>query len=465
MNILLVDDEASIRRGIAAFLKMEEHSVTEASSGIEALRCCQSGCFDLVISDVRMPEMDGLSLLTSLREQGMDVPVIIMTAYATVEDAVRAVRQGADDYLTKPLNLDELQVKIKRLQWKLDLVRENRQLRERLGQLEFPDMIGISKAMRDVQHAIARVARDPDVSVMICGESGTGKELVARAVHARSPRRERRFLAINCGAFSEDLLASELFGYRQGAFTGAVRDKEGIFRAAHRGTLFLDEVGEMSPGMQTKLLRVLQERCVQPVGGTDSVAVDVRIIGASNKDLWALTRQGAFREDLYYRLNVVEIQLPPLREHPEDIPLLIEHYLNLYGETRQKPLRFAQSTHRFLQSYPWPGNVRELENMVRMLLVTCEGETVRLEDLPRQLRRTDMDRITAESDDWLDLEFRTAQKQVLRRFEANYLRHHLEKNDGNISRTAARIGLSRVALHRKLRELDDPESADPSPGP
>jgi len=452
MKIMLAEDETSTRRGIAAFLQSEGHQVQEAPDGKAAWAHCQGQAFDLVVTDVRMPEMGGLELLARLRESARPVPVIVITAFATVEEAVRAVREGAEDYLTKPLNLDELSVKIRRLEWKLSMLQENRQLKDRLNRLEFPEMIGVSKSMRDIQRAIQRVAGDPDIGVMIYGESGTGKELVARTIHGRSQRAARPFVDINCAAFSDELLESELFGYRKGAFTGAFRDKEGIFQAAHSGSLFLDEVSEMSPRMQSKLLRVLQERVIQPVGGTTRVPVDVRIIGASNQDLLKMVGEGKFREDLYYRLNVVEIHLPPLRERRDDVPLLVQHFHARFASGRPTPLRFAPEAHDLLVRYDWPGNVRELENLVRMLLVTHEGEVVTGDSLPEKFRGP----AAPGPGSWESFceirDFKTALASLQARFEVEFLTRHLRANGGNISRTAASIGLSRVALHQKINQ-------------
>jgi len=452
MNILLVEDDDSTRKGVAAFLKSEGHHVSEASTGARALPMCQRETFDLIISDVRMPEMGGLELLSKLREFAITIPVIMITAYATVEDAVTAVQNGADDYLTKPLNLDELALKIERLEQRQLLLRENRQLKDRLGRLEFPEMIGAGKAMQEIQSWIHRLENDPDVSVMIYGESGTGKELVARTVHQRSQRVEKPFVDINCAAFSDELLESELFGYKKGAFTGAYRDKEGIIQSAHGGTMFLDEVGEMSPRMQSKLLRVIQEHTIQPVGSTSSCRVDVRILGASNKNLHNLVEEGTFREDLYYRLNVVEIHIPPLWERRDDIPLLIQHFLQKFLRKRKKPLRFTQAAYDLLRQYPWPGNVRELENLVRMLVVTCESEDVDGDNLPEKIRTKKETTPKAWRTILRQNDYKTALHNMMANFETEFLRHHLQKNHGNISKTAQSIGLSRVAVHKKLKQ-------------
>ncbi len=453
MKILLVEDDATTRKGIRVFLDREGHKVVEAENGKLALQSLRQERPDLIISDVMMPEMNGLELLRALGEEGIRVPVIMVTAYASVQDAVQAVKNGAEDYLTKPLNLEELKIRIGKIESKMELLAENRRLIERLKSLEFPEMVGVSKAMREVQELINRVAADPDVSVMITGESGTGKELAARAIHNRSARAEKPFVAVNCAAFPENLLESELFGYKRGAFTGAYRDKVGYFQAARQGTLFLDEVGDMSPNMQAKLLRVLQEGTMQPLGGTHTVAVDVRIIGASNKNLAQLVEDGLFREDLYYRLNVVEITVPPLRERQEDIPLLIEYFLAGFARDGGRQLIFSSGTMDLLLGYSWPGNVRELENLLRRLLVTCKAGEVRSADLPEKIRRSSLPTGASENSPLQIGNYKTALEQAVQKFEKDFLSHHLLLHGGNITRTAAAIGLSRVALHKKIKQL------------
>jgi DNA-binding NtrC family response regulator len=386
MRILLAEDDDATRKGILMFLRGEGYEVTPASGGLEALSCLGRERFDFIISDIRMPGMDGLALLERLRADALQIPVIMMTAFATVEQAVKALQSGADDYLVKPLNLDELLMRIRRIEAKLSLIRENRNLKDRLQRLESPRMVGAGKSIQEVHKAIARLGDDPDVPVVIYGESGTGKELVARQIHSQSLRSERPFVDISCAALSDELLESELFGHKKGAFTGAYRDKQGLLQAAHRGTLFLDEVSEMSLRMQSRLLRFLQEHTVLPVGATSTTAVDTRVLGASNKKLQDLVKEGKFREDLYYRLNVVEIHLPPLRERTEDIPLLVRHFIEKYAGNRT-PKQLSHEAFSCLEKYPWPGNVRELENMIRALLVQCEADEVSLGDLPARVRQ------------------------------------------------------------------------------
>ncbi len=449
MKIILAEDDPIMRSGIETFLKSQGHQVDAVGTGNAALQRCRETVPDLILSDVKMPEMDGLSLLAKLQEEGISLPVIIMTAFATVEDAVLAMKNGAEDYLTKPLDLEELKIRIQKIQQKISLLKENRELKKRLRAWEIPEIVGVSKPIREVLKKISSVAKDADVAVMIYGESGTGKELVARSIHALGERSQRPFLAVNCAAIPDDLLESELFGYRKGAFTGAYRDKDGVFQEADGGTLFLDEVSEMSPRMQAKLLRVLQEGQFQVLGSPSQIRVDVRIIGASNRDLKQMIETGNFREDLYYRLNVVEILLPPLRKRPEDIPLLIEHFLN-----GRRTLIFPEATLEVLQKYPWQGNVRELENLVRMLQATTEGDTVHPEHLPEKIVAGASLSALNWKELWKKKDFQAALHQAIENFEREFLGYHLKKNNLNISQTATAINLSRVSLYKKIKQYD-----------
>ena len=451
MRILLAEDDESTRKGVALFLRDEGHEVTSVPNGAEALAELRRDGRDLIISDVRMPVLDGLGLLNRLRQEGIATPVIVMTAFATVEEAVAALHAGADDYLTKPLNLDELALRIARLEARLSLQRENLRLKDRLHSIEFPLLVGGGKAMQEIHKSIARLSDSPDVPVMVYGESGTGKELVARTIHSQSRRSEHPFFDISCASLPDELLESELFGHRKGAFTGAFRDKQGILQAAHRGTLFLDEVSEMSPRMQSRLLRFLQEHTVLPVGSTTSTTVDARVVGASNRDLLAMVRAGTFREDLFYRLNVVEIHLAPLRQRPEDIPLLLSHFVEKHSGAQARRLRFSREVYDCLETHAWPGNIRELENLVRVLLVDCRDGEVRLQDLPARLRPAGAAAPARETESWQQLSYQAALHRTVAAFEEQFLRAHLARHEGNISRTAAAIGLSRVALHKKIK--------------
>lgn len=323
MQILLVDDDLNIRNGIAHFLRSEGHQIIEASDGEEALKRLDKNVVDLIVTDLKMPKMSGMDLLKSIRANRDLIPVIIVTAFASVEDAVTAMQIGANDYLTKPLNLKELQIKIAKIEARILLEKENEILKSQLKAFEFPDMIGFSKAMQDVKSLIQQISRDDTIPVLITGESGTGKELAAKSIHQYSHRKNRPFVAVNCAAFPEHLLESELFGYTKGAFTGAQKDKTGFFQAADKGTLFLDEISEMTIAMQAKLLRALQDQKILPLGSTTPMPVDVHILSATNKNIPELIDNGKFREDLYYRLNVVEVHLPPLKDRHGDIPVLM----------------------------------------------------------------------------------------------------------------------------------------------
>jgi DNA-binding NtrC family response regulator len=452
MRILLAEDDDATRKGIVMFLRAEGYEINAVSGGMEALTSLQRESYDLIISDIRMPGMDGLTMLNRLRQQGVQTSILMITAYATVEEAVRALHAGADDYLTKPLNLDELTVRIQRIASKLSLVRENRQLKDRLQRIEFPQMVGAGKAMQEIQKSMDRLADDPNVPVMIYGESGTGKELVARTIHCRSLRSQQPFVDVSCAAFSDELLESEMFGYKKGAFTGAHQDKQGLLQAAHRGTLFLDEVADMSPRMQSRLLRFLQEHTFLPVGGIANVSVDARLIGASNQNLQDLVRAGKFREDLYYRMNVVEIHLRPLRERPEDIPLLVRHFIGKHSGNCHKSMRLTPSAYDCLEKHAWPGNVRELENLVRVLMVECEKEDIGVEDLPLRLRPAHETESIKPGPAHHEADYQSALQTAITSFEREFLSYHLAKNQGNISKTATVIGLSRVALHRKIKQ-------------
>jgi len=452
MKILLADDDENLRKGLINFLQREGFEIVPVPNGKLALEAATQNRFDLIISDVQMPEMSGLELLENLRKKNIQTPIIIITAFATVENAVKAMQIGADDYVTKPLNLLELKIRIDKIRKSLDMRDENKKLKEKLRSIQYPEIVGVSKAIYEVRAMIHKVAADKDVSVMIYGASGTGKEVVAKNVHLNSIRRDNPFVAINCAALPDELLESELFGYEKGAFTGAVNTKVGLFQTADGGTLFLDEVGEMSQRLQAKLLRVLEDYTIQPLGSTKQNKIDVRVIGASNKKLIDLVKANSFREDLYYRLHVVEINLPLLKERREDIPLLINHFLQ--DEGGSKLITFSAKAVSLLQHYSWPGNVRELQNMVRMLQVIYPAQEITDEIIPDVIIR-DVDTM---QHDWGELfdnnDFQSAQKQAIEIFERKFLEFHLRKNDGNITKTAENINLSRVSLYKKIKQYD-----------
>ena len=382
-KILVIDDDTSLRRVLEYNLQEEGYEVQTASSGEEGLYRFGQSQPGLVITDMKMSGMDGLMVLKSIKERSAETLVIIITAFGTVDVAVEAMKAGAHDYITKPFNRDELKLTVKKALEFSGLAQENKRLKNELSdKSDFRTMIGTSKEMEKVFDVIRKVS-DTEASVLITGESGTGKELVARSIHANSSRRDAPFVAINCAAIPRDLLESELFGHVKGAFTGAVRDKTGKFQLADGGTLFLDEVGDLPVELQPKLLRALQEREVERVGGTKAEKLDVRVLSATNLDVDKATAEGTFREDLYYRLSVIPIHLPPLRDRRKDIPVLIRHFCNKHGGEK---ISFHQDAMETLVRYPWPGNVRELENTVERLLIMRDGNVITAEGLPDKFR-------------------------------------------------------------------------------
>jgi two-component system NtrC family response regulator len=385
-TILIVDDEKNYLLVLSAVLEEEGYEVLTALSGPEALEIQKSSDLDLVLTDMKMPGMDGIELLEHIKTRDPDLPVIMMTAHGTVDKAVEAMQKGAYSYILKPFDNERLILYVKRAISVYQVVKENRRLRSAVeSQYQFGNIIGKSKAMRDVFETIQKVA-PASATVLIEGESGTGKELVAKSIHFNGPRRDHPFVAVNCSALAESLLESELFGHEKGAFTGAVSSKKGRFEMAHSGTLFLDEIGELSANLQVKLLRVLQEKTFERVGGVRSVAVDIRVIAATNKNLREEMLSGRFREDLYYRLNVVHIHIPPLRERHEDIRLLVNHFIAKYSAERKAaaPIKaVAQEVDRLFYEYSWPGNVRELENVIERVMILCPSEVITAEDLPK----------------------------------------------------------------------------------
>jgi len=381
-RILVVDDEASMRDVLSIMLQREGYQVDVASDGAKAVGCLQEHAYDLVISDVQMPRMDGLQLLAHLRERAPETVVIMITAFSTTEQAVDAMKQGAYDYITKPFKNEEIRLVVKNALERRVLRQENQQLKKELEKrYSFAGLIGKSKLMRQVYSLVEKVAASR-VNVLVTGESGTGKELVARAIHYQGDRKDKPFVPINCGAIPENLLESELFGHERGAFTGAIQQKQGLFEAASGGTLFLDEIGELPMMMQVKLLRVLQEHEIRRVGGTKNIPVDVRLIAATNKELTQEVAAGRFREDLFYRLHVIPVHLPPLRERREDIPLLIDHFLT---QSSTPSAQVTEGALRRLLDYDWPGNVRELENIIERCLVLGNGSEVAEQCLPQQI--------------------------------------------------------------------------------
>ncbi len=441
-TILVVDDEKNTREGLRWALENSSVSVLTAANGLEALEVLQQQPVDLVITDLRMPELDGMELLRRIRKDFPDLPVVILTGHGTIENAVDAMKEGATDYLVKPVNLDELSLVVERIRSQQSLVRENIQLRERVQQMfGFENIVGRSAAMMEVFEKVRMVA-PTRASVLIYGESGTGKELIANAIHQNSPRRNKPFVKVNCGALPLTLLESELFGHERGAFTGAVATRRGRFELADGGTLLLDEISETAPEFQVKLLRVLQEGEFERVGGTQTIKVDVRIIAATNKRLDVLVKEGKFREDLYYRLKVVEIDLPPLRERPEDIPLLIEHFLEEFSRYYEKPKPKVQpSVITALQNYHWPGNVRQLRNVLEGAFVMA-GTEITLKHLPAEIH----------SEQAKDNYIRIPVTASLAEAERLLIQAALAYNQGNRAKTARQLGIGRKTLYRKMAQ-------------
>lgn len=439
-KILIVDDEVSMRRMLEILFAQEGYEVQAAESAeaaIEALNACP---FDLIVSDLRMPGLSGLDLLRRLKADDSPSEVVLMTAYASTESAIEAIKLGAFDYVTKPFQVGELVNIVRHALEKKALKEENVLLKVELSQQEkFGEIVGKNPKMRQVYALIERIAPAAS-SVLIQGESGTGKELVARAIHARSPRASRPFVAINCGGLPETLLESELFGHAKGAFTGAMATKKGLFDSASGGTLFLDEIGETSPSMQVKLLRALQEKTIRPVGANEEHAVDARVLAATNQDLQQMIHEKRFREDLYYRVNVISIQMPPLRERREDIPLLVRYFVEKYARVWDKPAPVVtREALRALERYPWPGNVRELENVVERAMALARGERIESQDLPDEVRGFHVLRGEG-AVEIPDKGF--ALDEVMESLRAAYVRRAMEMEGGVMVRAAKKLGIS-----------------------
>ena len=447
-NLLIVDDEQGMRQLLSLVFGRAGHTVRAAENGRRAVELLREDTVDLIISDVRMPDMGGIELLRAARELSPDVSVVMMTAFATIETAREAFKLGADDFIQKPFDVDELKLivekalELRQLKQEIQDWRKTQSERGRLDQI-----IGRSPRMQAVYQMVETVAAVQS-TVLITGESGTGKELVARAVHNLSPRHDKPFVSINCGAFTETLLESELFGYVRGAFTGAAANRKGLFEAADKGTIFLDEIGEMSPAMQVKLLRVLQERKVRPVGAHEELTIDARVIAATNRDLPAMVKAGTFREDLFYRVSVIPIELPPLREKREDIPDLVLHFTQKYCAQANRSLTVSEQAMTLLERYSWPGNVRELEHTIERAVALERTDQIQPERLPAQITNYNPARVADAldlPDDGLNL---TAHLDQL---EKTYLLEALRRTGGNQTRAAELLQLP----VRSLRHLLD----------
>lgn len=446
-KILVVDDEPSQRLMLQANLSLDGYRVFEAADGTDAIARVSEEFFDLILMDNRMSKMDGIEALKEIKKISPGIPVIIITAFASVETAVEALQAGAHDYLTKPLDIDELRFKVQQTLEFWRLKEDNILQRRRIENLfDASRIIGRSHKMKQVLETVVLVA-PTEASVLILGESGTGKELIANALHLGSNRSDKRFIKINCAALPETLLESELFGHEKGAFTGAVGRRPGRFELADGGTIFLDEIGEMTPATQAKLLRVLQEREFEPLGSTRTVRVDIRIITASNRILKDEVKKGTFREDLFYRLNVVPIQLPPLRERKEDIPLLIDHFLKIYNEKNGRRLQgFHPRALDALMRYSWPGNIRELENVVERAVILTSDDYVPFAELPEAIRGATGDQV------FVGIREGFQPGMTIREMEKELIIKTLEDNEGNRTRTSRVLGITRRTLQLKLKE-------------
>ncbi len=443
-SILIAEDEDGVRDSLSQVLQEEGYEVVATADGAAAIAALGTREFDLVISDLRMPGKDGLEVLRHARETAPQTLVLIMTAHATVETAVEALRGGAQDYLLKPVMFDDLLHKVEALIEHRQLAWERQFLRSQVErQWDFDNLVGQSSAMREVMTLVRRVAPVPS-TVLITGESGVGKEVVARAIHHFSDRREAIFLPVNCGAIPENLLESQLFGHLRGSFTGAVSNQEGLFQRARRGTIFLDEIGDLPIGLQVKLLRAIETKEVLPVGATNSMKIDVRIIAATNRELRREVEAGRFRDDLYYRLNVFGIEIPPLRERREDIPPLVDHFIRLHNRELRKRFKGADAALlKVLMALPWKGNVRELDNLIEHSMILGDGDWLTVNDLPRAVRSS------------ADLPLATTEglRDAMRAYEKAHIQSVLAKADNDKRAAAERLGLSLSSLYRKIEEL------------
>jgi two-component system, NtrC family, response regulator AtoC len=439
MNIAIVDDEVIVQKRLQAALEKDGFNVKTFGSGEEFLQNLDLGDFDLVFLDVVLPGLNGMEVLKQVKSRVPEIAVILITGHASIDAAIGAIKKGAFHYVAKPLKLEEIRNLTRRALEHKHLLTENRQLKARLDPLDgWGEMIGVSPKMKEVFHVIRKVA-PLDCNVIIRGESGTGKELVARLIHRESSRASRPFVAFNCGGFTEELIASELFGYERGAFTGAIATKIGILETAHRGTVFMDEIGDMPLSMQGKLLRVIQENQITRVGGNRPIQLDLRFIAATHKDLKQAVSEGRFREDLYFRLNVVQIALPSLMERPEDIPLLIQYFLNLFSHKFAKRLvGIEKRAQLVLQAYSYPGNVRELQNIIERAVALAERESVTLADLPPDLQ---------------DFASINGRWNTLEEQERDYIQRVLEYTNHQVGESARILALPRTTLWRKMKKF------------
>ena len=454
-RILVVDDEMIVCESLKRILEEEGYEAEDALSGKEAFEKMKANPFDIVITDLKMPGIDGMEVLRTFRKEYPDSIIIMITGFSTVETAVEAMKLGAFDYIPKPFTPDEVAVVVKKAIEKKNLILENIYLRQELQEkYGFQNIVGRSKKMQEIYRIIAKVAVT-DSTVLVYGQSGTGKELIARAIHFNSQRREKQFVPVDCAVLSENLLESELFGHVRGSFTGAVSTKPGLFEVADGGTVFLDEVGNISLSIQAKLLRVLQEREFTPVGGTKSKKVDIRLIAATNKDLEKMIKEEVFREDLYYRLNIVPIYLPTLKERQEDIPLLAVHFLKKYADEMGKTVKgFTPEAMEKMMRYPWPGNIRELENVIERTMVMIDGEMVSMEHLilpGQQEKEISESQIPLTSEELKEIKKQMREKAV-EEIEKAFVLNALERHQWNVTRAAEDVGMLRPNFQALMRK-------------
>lgn len=452
-SILIVDDEKAARYGMKKLLEKDNYLVNEAKNGADAMQIIKTQHPALVFLDINMPQLDGMKTMEMINAMENPPLVVIVTAYGSEKIAVESMKKGAYDYVAKPYEIDELRIIAKNAFEKISLQEENARLRLEIGRLEgLGEIIAQSEAMKEVFARIEKVGTT-DVTVLIEGESGSGKELVARELYKRSRRRNEPLIIMNCAAVPETLIESELFGHEKGAFTGAAERRSGKFELANKGTIFLDEIGDMSVSTQSKLLRVLQEQKFERLGGAETLAVDVRIISATHRDLEEEIEEGRFREDLYYRIKVVNIKIPPLRHRIEDIPLLVNRFIQYFSEKHQKHIASISSeAMKILISYNWPGNVRQLKNVIESALVLANNEILDTTDLPEEIKHPENNAMTLKNVDY-NLSFRDAKKLLIENFERDFIKKKLEEFSGNISRTAEALDMHRQNLQQKIRDL------------
>ena len=450
--ILLVDDDEAHRLMLKTMLEDWRFRVLEANDGARALDLVRQSPVDLVLMDMRMPNMDGIEATRQIRGYNPAIPIIIMTAYSSVPSAVEALKSGAYDYLTKPLDFDAMRVVIERALEHTHLRQENEHLRQQLASLQAPKILGPSHAMQQLMETVALVA-PTEATVLIMGESGTGKGLVARAIHDNSLRKGKALVEVNCAAIPETLVESELFGHEKGSFTGASRHRQGRFAQADGGTIFLDEIGDLSPSVQAKLLRVLQEGDIQRVGSDASVPVDVRVLAATNHDLKGMVDEGRFREDLFYRLNVVMLEVPPLRERVEDIPILARHFWENFAQKNRKSVKgIVPKAMDLLLKYDWPGNVRELENAMERAVILLRGDYISVGELPLSIQKLDGHDTVAEEAEEKEFVHYLREGDTLAELEKEIILNTLRETDGNKSETARKLGITRRTLQLKLKK-------------